>query len=182
MKHDKQVANVLRETVKEYEQRGFKVISISGDLAFEPMKQWVQDELNITLTICGADSHVPRVENAIKFMKEQVRCIQNKMGFSKFPRRLTIEMITRTVCLINSFARKTLAHKTMLPRHIMYSRGFKPPLCKFGKLVVAYKPKSSNDTTVPRAFYALLLTNEINWVRILTDRSGVHFILDVYNK
>ena len=27
-----------------------------------------------------------------------------------------------------------------------------------------------------------MLRNEINWVRILTDRSGVHFILDVYNK
>jgi hypothetical protein len=59
-KHDKQVANTLRETVKEYEQCGFKVISVSGDLAFEPMKQWVKDELNITLTTCDADSHVER--------------------------------------------------------------------------------------------------------------------------
>ena len=75
LKHDKQVANALRETVKEYEQRGFKVISASGDLAFEPMKQWVKDELNVTLTTCDADSHVPRAENAIKFVKEQVRCI-----------------------------------------------------------------------------------------------------------
>ena len=72
-KHDKWVANALQETMKECEQRGFKVISVSGDLAFEPIKQWVKDELNITLTTCDADSHVPRVENAIKFVKEQVR-------------------------------------------------------------------------------------------------------------
>ena len=97
------------------------------------MKQWVKDELNITLTTSDADSHVPGAENAIKFVKE----------------RLTIKMITSTVSLINSFARKTLAHKTMSPRRIMYGRGFKPPLCKFGKLVMAYKPKSSNDTGVP---------------------------------
>ena len=133
--------------MKECEQRGFKVIPASGDLAFEPMKQWVKDKLNITLTTCDADSHVPRAENAIKFVKEQVRCIQSDLGFSKYPRRLTIKMITRTVCLINSFARKTLAHKTMSPRRIMYGRGFKPPLCKFDKLVMAYEPKSSNGST-----------------------------------
>ena len=115
--------------MKDYEQRGFTVISASGDLAFEPMKQWIKDELNVTLTTCDADSHVPRAENAIKFVKERVRCIQSELDFTKYPRRLTIEMITRTVALINSFARRTLAHKTMLPRRIMYGRGFKTPLC-----------------------------------------------------
>ena len=148
-KHDKRVANALRDTIKEYEYRGFKVISALGDLAFDPMKKWVKDELNITLTTCDTDSHVPRAENAIKFVKERVRCIQSETGYTKFPRRLTIEMITRTVCLINSFARKTLAHKTMSPRRIMYGRGFKPPLCKFGELVMAYESRSSNDTAVP---------------------------------
>ena len=69
-KHDKRVANAFREKVKDYEQRGFKVISASGDIAFKPMKKWVKDELDITLTICDADSHVPRAENAIKFVKE----------------------------------------------------------------------------------------------------------------
>ena len=39
----------------------------------------------------------------------------------------------------------------------MYGRGFKTPLCKFGELVMAYEPKSSNETSVPRAFYALYL-------------------------
>ena len=91
--HDKRVANALRDTVKEYEQRGFKVISATGDLTFEPMKQWVRDELNITLTTCDADSRVPRAENAIKFMKERVRCIQSELGFSKLPRQLTIKRL-----------------------------------------------------------------------------------------
>ena len=45
----------------------------------------------------------------------------------------------------------------MSPRRIMYGRGFKTPLCKFGELVMAYEPKSSNDTGMPRAFYALYL-------------------------
>ena len=156
-KEDKRVANALRAVVNDYEQRGFKVISASGDMAFEPMRQWITDELNITLTTCDADAHVPRAENAIKFVKERVRCIQSELGFTKYPRRLTIEMITRTVSLINSFARRTLAHKTMSPRRIMYGRGFKTPLCKFGELVMAYEPNSSNNTNVPRCFYALYL-------------------------
>ena len=70
--------------MKDYEQCGFKVISASGDLAFEPMKQWVKDELNVTLTTCDAGFHVPRAENAIKFVKERVRCIQSEMGFASF--------------------------------------------------------------------------------------------------
>ena len=39
----------------------------------------------------------------------------------------------------------------------MYGRGFKTLLCKFGELVLAYEPKSSNATGMPRAFYALYL-------------------------
>jgi hypothetical protein len=39
----------------------------------------------------------------------------------------------------------------------MYGRGFKTPLSKFGELVMAYEPKSSNDTGMPQAFYALYL-------------------------
>ena len=92
-KHDKQVANALREVVKDYEQRGFMVISVSGDLAFEPMKQWIKDELNVTLTACDADSHVPRAENAIKFVKERVQCIQSELGFTKYPRRLQEQLL-----------------------------------------------------------------------------------------
>ena len=34
---------------------------------------------------------------------------------------------------------------------------YKTPLCKFGELVMAYEPKSSNNTSVPRCFYALYL-------------------------
>ena len=83
-KHDKRVANALRDIVKEYEHRGFKVISASGDRAFVPMTQWVKDELNITLTACDTDSHVPRAENAIKFVKERVCCIQSGTGYTKF--------------------------------------------------------------------------------------------------
>jgi hypothetical protein len=39
----------------------------------------------------------------------------------------------------------------------MYGRGFKTPLCKFCELVMAYEPKSSNDTGEPQAFYVLYM-------------------------
>ena len=131
------------------------------------MKQWIKDELNVTPTTCDADSHVPRAENAIKFVKERVRCIQSELDFTKYPRQLTIEMITRTVALINSFAQRTLAHKTMSPRRIMYGRGFKTPLCKFGELVMAYMNQSHQTTLTCLELFTLCTYIRMRTVRVM---------------
>ena len=53
----------------------FKVVSTFGDGAFELLAKWVQHDLLVDLTTCAADSHVPRAENAIKFVKERLRAI-----------------------------------------------------------------------------------------------------------
>ena len=63
-------------------------------------------ELHINLDTCAADSHVPRAESAIRFMKERLRYIQYERPFTRYPKRLTIEMTRRVTILINSFARK----------------------------------------------------------------------------
>ena len=104
------------------------------------------EELDIVLASCDADSHVPRAENAIKFVKERVRCVQSELPFRKLPRRFTIEMVKRLVVLINSFRRRTGIHSVMSPRQILYGRKFIPPLCKIGELVLAYDTYGSNDT------------------------------------
>ena len=86
-------------------------------------------------------------------------------------------MITRTVTLINSFARRTLAHKTMSPRRIMYGRGFKTPLCKFGELVMAYEPKSSNDTLRQKKYFL-----RVKLVIRATTRAPYIFVLELFPK
>ena len=100
---------------------------------------------------------MPRVENAIRFVKERLRSIQCETPFTKFLRRLTIEMLKRVTVLINSFRRKSGVHVVMLPRKILFGKKFKTPLCKIGELVMAYNVTSSNKTTDPRAFFALYI-------------------------
>ena len=63
----------------------------------------------------------------------------------------------RVVVLINLFRRKSGVHPVMSPRQILFGKKFKTPLCKIGKLVMAYDVTANNKTTRPRAFYALYI-------------------------
>lgn len=51
------------------------------------------EEYGITLDTCDADSHEPHIKNAIKLVKERVRCFQSQMPYKKLFRRLTIELV-----------------------------------------------------------------------------------------
>ena len=115
------------------------------------------NELHINLTTCAADSHVPRAENAIRFVKERLRSIQCETPFKNYPKRLTIEMTKRATVLINSFRRKSGVHSVMSPRQIIFGKKFKIPLCKMGELMLTYDVLSNNKTSKPRAFYALYI-------------------------
>ena len=54
-----------------------------GDGAFKSIADWAQSELHIDLVTCAANSHVPRAENAIQFVKERVRAIQSETPFDR---------------------------------------------------------------------------------------------------
>ena len=104
---------------------------------FEPLIGWARIELKVDLVTCAPESHVPRAENAIRFVKERVRSIQSKTPFKRYLRRFTIELMRRAVVLINSFRRKSGVHPVMSPRQILFGKKFKTPLCKIGELVMA---------------------------------------------
>ena len=80
---------------------------------------------------------MPRAENAIQFVKERVRLVQNVTPFNIYPKRFTIELLKRVEVLINSFRRKSEVHPVMSPRQILFDKKFKTPLCKIGELVMA---------------------------------------------
>ena len=161
-RHHQRVQDTLRIIVKDYQSRGFNVISASGDIEFEPLKEWMKEELNVVLNTCDRDGHVPRIERAIQFIKERVRCIQSGMPFRYLPRRLTIEMVRRAVIFINSFPRRGGIHNVMSPRQILYGKRFIIPLCKFGEYVLAYNAESGNKTNIPRVFSALYIAPNDN--------------------
>ena len=145
----------MKQITLDYQARGFKVVTVFGDGEFEHLKDWMRGKLQINLNTCADNSHVPRAESAIRFMKERLRSIQYKTLFSKYPKRLTIEMTRRVTTLINSFRRKSGVHPMMLPRQLLFGKNFKTPLCKMGELVLAHDVTSNNKTSKPRAFYAL---------------------------
>ena len=147
----------MKHITLDYQARQFNVATAFGDGPFEHLTDWMRNELHIALTICVADSHVPRAENAIRFMKERLRSIQNETPFKKYPKRLTIEMTKRATVLINSFRRKSRVHSIMSPRQTIFGKKSKTQLCKMGELVLAYEVLSNNKTSEPRAFYALYI-------------------------
>ena len=74
----KRIQNGLLKIVLNYELRGFKIVSMFGDGAFELLTNWAQIELNVNLITCAPESHVPRAENAIRFVKEMARLVQSE--------------------------------------------------------------------------------------------------------
>ena len=113
--------------------------------------------MQINLDPCAPDSHVPRAENAIRFVKKRLRSIQYETPFEKYPKRLKIEMTKRVTILINSFRRKSGVHPVMSPRQMLFGKKSKTSLCKMGELVLAYDVKSNNKTSKLRAFHALYI-------------------------
>ena len=99
----KRIQNTMKQITLDYQARGFNAVSAFGDGKFDHLKDWMRGNLHINLDTCVADSHVPRAENAIRFVKERLRSIQCETLFNKHPKRLTIEMTKHVTILINSF-------------------------------------------------------------------------------
>ena len=74
----KRIQNGLLQIVLDYENRGFKIITMFGDGMFEPLIDWARIELKVDLVTCAPESHVPRAENAIRFVKERERLVQDE--------------------------------------------------------------------------------------------------------
>ena len=57
---------------------GFVVKVIYADRAFESCKTELNEQ-GITLYCCDTNSHVPFIEQIIRFMKERVRCVRSML-------------------------------------------------------------------------------------------------------
>ena len=150
-KDDKRVSDTLTSIISQCNGQGFRVVTIYGDGTFESLKNWAMNTHQVQITVCGAEGCVPQSENTIKFIKEQVQCIQCHMLFKRLPHLVTIEMMLRAVTLINLFHCKGNVHSVLSAREIVERRCFITPMCHFGNLVMAYNTKTSNDTGTERA-------------------------------
>ena len=118
----KQVQNTLKQITLNYQARGFKIMSVFWDGTFEHLTNWTKSELQIDLVTCAADLHVSRAKNTIRLVKERLKSIQSETPFTKYPKRLTIDMTKCTIVLINSSRRKSGVHFVISPRQIIFER------------------------------------------------------------
>jgi hypothetical protein len=83
-----------------YAARGFDVVAIHADIQFECLKN---ELLPIRLNLTAQDDHVGEVERSIWTIKERVRADVHSMPFQRLPRLMIIELIHRSVLVLNQF-------------------------------------------------------------------------------
>ena len=71
----KQVQNAMKQIFPDYQARGFNIVTAFWDSVFEHLTDWMRSELHMDLIRCAVESHVPRAENAIRFVKERLRSV-----------------------------------------------------------------------------------------------------------
>ena len=97
----------LRTIINQYNSRGFRVRSMHADNEFAPLRnQFLQPENGrITLSICGANAHVPEAEREIRTIKERNRAMVSFLPFQRYPRLLKRECVKESGRLLCLFPR-----------------------------------------------------------------------------
>ena len=126
--------STIKKFKADYMTRGFVVKVIYADRAFESCKTELNKQ-GITLYCC--DTNVPFIEQAIRFVKERVRCVKLMLPkkIKRIPAWLMRELVASIVKMINSIRRKGRLHPVMSPRLIVTSRKMVlPPHSKWVEL------------------------------------------------
>ena len=84
----------LQHVIKLYQLRGFNVVSIIGDLEFEPIRS---DLLPIDLMTEAVDDHIDEAERSIRIIRESVRCMLHGMPFKYIPKSMLIRLLGQAV-------------------------------------------------------------------------------------
>ena len=99
------------------------VVTVSGDIEFGLLKEWMKEELNVVLDTCDRDGHVPTIEIAMHW---------KWYAFSK----ATQEMVRRAVIFIN-WCLQGKSYMEKVPNSI-----------KFGEYMLAYNIESGKKSNI----------------------------------
>jgi hypothetical protein len=165
----------IKKMVSQYQLRGFKVTHIMGDNAFECCRSTLEADLcNIRSTTCDKDGHVQIIERAIRFVKDRVRGLRAMMRVLKYkrlPRRFLIEIVYKTVILINSLVRKGGVSQFLSPREIITGRKLRLPPYEIGQFAHTSVGETNNQTDEYRTFEALYIGRN--------DNGSGHHVFDI---
>ena len=103
--HDTEIPTlitILKTKKAIYQVRGFNIIAIATDNAFEPMKQNLDFiDLKIPLNITSEDEHEPYIERFNRTLKERYRMCFATLPFRQITRRMVVELVYLQICWLN---------------------------------------------------------------------------------
>ena len=140
-----------------YQARGFDVITIHADIQFECL---VNELLPIRLNLTAHDDHVGEVERSIRTIKERVRADVHSMPFNRLPRLLIIELVRRSILVLNQFPALDGVSTTLSPLTIMTGvplPNYTSMPLEFGSYVQVFEMNDPTNTTKARTTGAITL-------------------------
>ena len=104
--------------MKVYFSRGFVITDMyaDGEFNFDSIKHGI---LPVALNICAAGEHVPKIERAIRSIKERCRSICHSLPYTKFTQLMTKSLVFRAVQGMNACPNDQAVSTTMSPSGIV---------------------------------------------------------------
>ena len=147
----------LKNIILKYTSRDLNITDIFGDGEFN-VDDIITSTLPVTLHICSADEHVPKVERAIRTVKERTRTICHNLPYDSFPKMMTICLIKNVTRWLNAFPSSVGVSEQYSPASIIdgspnpdYNRKRLP----FGAYAMVYF--GTSNTMTQRAVPAIAL-------------------------
>ena len=145
------IVTIVIRIVGIYRARGFKVIAIAADGAFEPMKQNDDSvDLKVDLNICAENEHEPYSERFNQIMKERRRMCFSTLPFRTIPRRMTVELVSCMAFWYNFVTPEDYISQTLGPGSIVTGRTYDyNMLCGPGSVYMEYiQTNEKTDSTM----------------------------------
>lgn len=151
----------LAEQLKAYEAKKFVVTLVlsDGEKGISGMLGAL-NSLGVTLNICSPGQHVPVVENAIKVIKERIRCVLSQLPYT-LPKAFMRYLVLFVIGRLNMVPSKSTgdyicAREKFLGRKTNIKRDAR--IC-FGQLAMIplTTDQQTNHVNQPRATYAIAL-------------------------
>ena len=159
----------IKEVVKMYTARGFRINTIHGDNEFN-VDDIIEEMRPIRMQFCARNEHIGVAERSIRTIKERARSICHSLPFKRFTKLMTTALVESAVYWLNSFPSRDGVSETMSPRGIVVGGNnidVNYPMVEYGAFAVVYDSTKNNMMSRSTPSIALKRSN---------DRGGHYFM------
>ena len=147
----------LRAVLDMYRARGFDVITVHADIQFKCLKNELRP---VCSNIRAHDDHVGEVERSIWTIKEGVHANVRGMPFRRLPRLLIVELVCRSILVLNQFPALYGVSLTLSPLTIMTGvplPNYNSLQLEFGSYAQVFEMNDPTNTNKARTTGAIVL-------------------------